>query len=335
MSEILDLENPEPIKKEITEIGIVSFHPYLTMRMLRSILKEKEKASNTDKVSVFVNATLSNLIQSPSFSPEEISDLNEESYKEILEVAIDLLKIRDEYESQPDDKNDSKKFHDAFMEKENKYREQISKSIESIYKSIKPTFTQLSSLANVQKDINDSLIYNFRNIFNNKLVELEDTSYLFKNGEISVSDERSVEEDVEIVSSDEAFDHIELTTESYEHHIEENIIKARSDSSRFFKLTLIAVSAGFLLITIGIILLFSQTTNKGIITTASGILIEIVGSLFFTKDKDLRSDIEMYHRYLQQTKRISTMTELAETIHDPKAKDEVKKLIISKTLGME
>ena len=85
-----------------------------------------------------------------------------------------------------------------------------------------------------------------------------------------------------VISHEQAFERIGAAVRLNLKQLEKNIEQARIESSQFFRLTLIFASVGFLVILVGILLLFAEQVTAGIVSTASSIIPEVTAFLFFT-----------------------------------------------------
>lgn len=137
-----------------------------------------------------------------------------------------------------------------------------------------------------------------------------------------------------ILSQDQAFERIDAAVHLNLEQLDKNIAQARSESSQFFKLTLVFAGLGFLVVLAGISLLLAEQITAGVVSTISSIIPEVTAVLFFRKDKELRTTIERYSQHILESQRILTMIDVAETVGSDKEKDSIKKQIIHKALGI-
>jgi hypothetical protein len=173
-------------------------------------------------------------------------------------------------------------------------------------------------------------------IGDNAIVVTGDHNIHYFEGNIAGRDVQISEvADAKVISDEQAFERIGAAVRLNLKQLEKNIEQARKESSQFFRLTLIFASVGFLVVIIGIILLFSEQVTAGIVSTASSIIPEVTAFLFFTKDKELRKTISAYHQHMLNSQQLLTMVDVAETIIDTAEKDRIKQQIIAKVLGFE
>lgn len=126
-----------------------------------------------------------------------------------------------------------------------------------------------------------------------------------------------------------AFERIAASVKFNLAQIQHNIEHARSDSLKFFKLTMICVSFGFVLAVVGILISFySDSKQLGYVTTICSAVPELIAALFFRKDQELRNTIEKYHEELLISQNILTMIDVAETIDNEIERDKIKQQII-------
>jgi hypothetical protein len=138
-----------------------------------------------------------------------------------------------------------------------------------------------------------------------------------------------------VISSEEAFDRIGVAARVILEQIKLNIEQARTESKKFFNLTLIYAGIGFSIVLFGIVLLFFGATSAGIVTTIASIIPETTAALFFKKDKELRETIDNDNQHLREFQQILTMIDVAKTMKDHIEKDKMKQRIIFKVLGIE
>lgn len=172
-------------------------------------------------------------------------------------------------------------------------------------------------------------------------IAIGDNAIVSGDRNIVVSDGQVVGRDINIqqahsvISTEQAFERIGAAVRLNLQQLERNIEQARVESSQFFTLTLIFASIGFVVVLVGVILLFLQQTTAGIVTTVSSLIPEVTAVLFFNKDKELRKTIEAYHNHMLESQRLLTMIDVAETIRDHSECDRMKQQIIAKVLKIE
>lgn len=138
-----------------------------------------------------------------------------------------------------------------------------------------------------------------------------------------------------VLSQDQAFERIGAAVKSNLGQLDQNIDKARTESSQFFKLTLVFASLGFSIVLGGVGLLLAKQVAAGIVSTISAVIPEVTAVLFFKKDKELRVTIERYHQHVLDSQKLLTMIDVAETVKDETGRDALKREIIWKALGIE
>lgn len=140
--------------------------------------------------------------------------------------------------------------------------------------------------------------------------------------------------DKRVLSQDQAFERIGAAIRSNLVQLEQNINQSRKESAQFFKLTLVFSGLGFCVVIGGIILLLLGQVTAGVVSTITSLIPEATAVLFFQKDKELRSQIDRYHQQLLDSQRILTMVDIAETVTDEQTRDNLKKEIIFRVLGV-
>jgi hypothetical protein len=135
-------------------------------------------------------------------------------------------------------------------------------------------------------------------------------------------------------SEKKAFERIGAAVRLNLEQLERNIEQARRESSQFFRMTLLFSALGFLVVLCGVVLLLYSKVAAGAVTAAASVIPEVTAALFFAKDKELRRTIEAYHQHMIDSQQTLTMIDVAETIRDPEDRDQMKREIINKALGI-
>jgi uncharacterized membrane protein len=116
--------------------------------------------------------------------------------------------------------------------------------------------------------------------------------------------------------------------------MQRNIEQARTDSSQFFKLTLVFAAIGFTIVMGGVILLYTGQIGAGIVTLISSSVPDVTAALFFHKDRELRKTLRKYHSDMRKSQTLLNLLDIAETIEDTDERDKMKQQIIAVTLGV-
>ena len=153
---------------------------------------------------------------------------------------------------------------------------------------------------------------------------------LLAGGDVRISGKRVQRE----VSEKEAFERIGAAVRLNLRQLEMNIEQARRESGQFFRMTLILSGLGFLIVLGGVALLLSDQVAAGSVTAAASIIPEVAAGLLFNKDKELRRTIEAYHQHMIDSQQTLTMIDVAETIRNPDDRDQMKRDIINKYMGI-
>lgn len=137
----------------------------------------------------------------------------------------------------------------------------------------------------------------------------------------------------EILSENQAFERIGAGVKLNLEQLKKNVEQARAESTQFFKLTLIFSSLGFIVVLVGVGLLYFGEITAGLVSSVSGIIPELTAVLFFKKDKELRQTIESYHQHILDSQKVLTMVDVAETVSDCNERDKLKRDIIMHVLN--
>ena len=141
--------------------------------------------------------------------------------------------------------------------------------------------------------------------------------------------------DAGVISGEQALDRIGAAVRLNLNQLERNIEQARTESSQFFKLTLVFASLGFLVVLCGVCLLLFGQVTAGIVASVASVIPEVTAALFFKKDKELRKTIEAYHQHMLESQRILTMVDVASTMMNGTDRDHMKQEIILKVLNIK
>jgi hypothetical protein len=131
-----------------------------------------------------------------------------------------------------------------------------------------------------------------------------------------------------VLSSEQALGRISDAVRLNLGQLQLNMEQARSESSQFFRTTMIFSAIAFMIILCGVAFMLASLVAVGAVTTAASIIPQAAALLLFNKDKELRRTIESYHGHILESQRVLTMIDLAETMAETQAKDSVKEQII-------
>ncbi len=108
---------------------------------------------------------------------------------------------------------------------------------------------------------------------------------------------------------------------------EQNLLQHRMT----FISTLIIASLGFIAILVGLLLIFSQKytgdRNIAYMTTAGGLIAELISALFFTQNRQVMKQLRENHQDLQKGLDIENAISLAENLPEEDKNIEMKKII--------
>jgi len=147
--------------------------------------------------------------------------------------------------------------------------------------------------------------------------------------------DKDVEPGKRILSEEQAFERIGGAARLVYEQIKIDIEQARKESSQIHTLMLVLIGAGAGLILVGVILLYTNQITAGTVSLVSSIVSEAIAMLFFKKDGELRKRVSRHHDQLLEVQKILTMMDIAETIIDKSIRDDMKRQIIYKSLGID
>lgn len=147
--------------------------------------------------------------------------------------------------------------------------------------------------------------------------------------------DKKIEPGKRVLSEEQAFERIGGAARLVYEQIQIDIEQARKESSQIHTLMLVLISAGAGLILVGVILLYTSQITAGTISLVSSIVSEAIAALFFKKDDELRKRVSRHHDQILEVQKILTMMDIAETITDKSIRDDMKRQIIYKSLGID
>lgn len=166
------------------------------------------------------------------------------------------------------------------------------------------------------------------------LIDVDGKKAVIQSGKLIAYDVNKVEyPNLQEVSTVQAFDRIEKQARFNLEQIEKILNQTREQSKYFFKLTMISAAVGFVIILIGILLIFLKVIQIGVVSSISGIIPEALALIFFKKDKELRKIIKYNNEKLHELQRIQILLDYALTEKDEKTRRELKKEIIKQAIN--
>lgn len=138
-----------------------------------------------------------------------------------------------------------------------------------------------------------------------------------------------------IISYDSAFERVAGSTAFVLNQLELSYRQTREQSQGWYRFSAIAASIGFVLIAIGVVAVLFGQTAAGVITSISGVIPEAAAALFFSQGKQANGRVDTIQEKLGEARELLTALEIANTITDESARNEMKKSIVLKALGIE
>lgn len=93
--------------------------------------------------------------------------------------------------------------------------------------------------------------------------------------------------------------------------------------------TIVIAALGFLVILIGVALVFSGTTAAGTVSTVAGLIAEASTVLFFKNNKEQLARVAEYHKKLVSTQYLLTAISLAGELESQERQNETKRIIVN------
>lgn len=111
--------------------------------------------------------------------------------------------------------------------------------------------------------------------------------------------------------------------------------QTREQAQGWFRFSLIAACVGFVLVGIGVITVIFGQTTAGVRTTISSVIPGAAVALFFAQSKAANERVDTIQAKLTEAREVQTAVEMANTISDPTAQDNLKAEIVRKVLRLE
>jgi hypothetical protein len=102
----------------------------------------------------------------------------------------------------------------------------------------------------------------------------------------------------------------------------------RRQARGWYQASLTAAAIGFLLFGVGVVFAMAGGVTTALISMASGVIPEVVATLFFRQSRAADERVENIQKSLAQQREFRVVISLVETMGDRKARDELKKSII-------
>lgn len=138
-----------------------------------------------------------------------------------------------------------------------------------------------------------------------------------------------------VIPYDAAFERVAGSTAFVLDQLEASYRQTREPSQGWYRFSAIAASVGFLLMVGGVIVLLGEQITAGIITSIAGVIPEAAAALFFVQGKNANRRVDSIQEKLGEARELLTALEIANTITDEKEKNEMKRSIVLKALGLE
>jgi len=128
---------------------------------------------------------------------------------------------------------------------------------------------------------------------------------------------------------------IEKTSSSLLAELQKSYDLSRHQAALWFWWSLGSASFGIILLTIGIVLIFSQQITPAVVNSVAGILIEFVSILFFNQAKAANQRHDRYHKDLVERHQILQTIQFVKLISTVQDRDKITEIIIRQVLGID
>lgn len=138
-----------------------------------------------------------------------------------------------------------------------------------------------------------------------------------------------------VISYDAAFERVTGSTTFVLDQLEVSYRQTREQSQGWYRLSAIAAGVGFLLIIAGVVTVIVGQLTAGIITSVAGVIPEAAAALFFAQGKEANRRVDAIQEKLGEARELLTALEIANTISDEISRNEMKRSIVIKAIGLE
>jgi hypothetical protein len=138
-----------------------------------------------------------------------------------------------------------------------------------------------------------------------------------------------------VITYDAAFERVTGSTTFVLDQLEVSYRQTREQSQGWYRLSAIAAGIGFLLIIGGVVTVIVGQLTAGIITSVAGVIPEAAAALFFAQGKEANKRVDVIQEKLGAARELLTALEIANTISDEASRNEMKRSIVIKALGLE
>jgi GTP-binding protein EngB required for normal cell division len=129
-----------------------------------------------------------------------------------------------------------------------------------------------------------------------------------------------------------AFEKIRSSTPSAINELTKNYEQARQQAKGWYHLSLVAATAGFILVGAGIITVVFGQVRVGVITSLSGIIPNAAATLFFRQSKKADERVDATNSSLAETYKIQVAIDITNSISDCESRDKLKAQITESIL---
>jgi hypothetical protein len=138
-----------------------------------------------------------------------------------------------------------------------------------------------------------------------------------------------------VITYDTAFERITGTTNFITNQLDVSYKQTREQAQGWFRFSLIAAGIGFFLIGLGVVAVIAGQVTAGVITAISSIIPNAAAALFFVQSKTANERVDAIQTRLTEAREISSAVEIANTIDDPKSRNNLKVVIVRQVLRLE
>lgn len=117
-------------------------------------------------------------------------------------------------------------------------------------------------------------------------------------------------------------------------YLDQYYLQTQEQADKSFMLAAAASVVGLLIICSGILMMFMDKTNPAYLTTASGVISEIIAALFFYLYNKTVLKMSQYHQKLVITQNISLALRITEDMHEENKQRVQEKIVDSLTIDI-
>jgi hypothetical protein len=116
------------IRRDISGLGSVALKP-ITVGVIMEAHDLTDDADENEKAAVFTNFVLANMFVEPEQSPEDVANFSAELLTSVIDTAVDVLQIREQFNEAPENLPIRERFFKAYLDHKQALFQEMSSSL--------------------------------------------------------------------------------------------------------------------------------------------------------------------------------------------------------------